>query len=154
MTNTEQEIKEFREKFLAKGSECTWNFYPEPEEIEQFLLSSIREAEQRGREEERRRIIEEIKQWTGGGRQSDGYEQAIDDVIFSLFSTDDVSSKEENHIDDANKMVVNKDESKPIQKEEDLVDGHKKTCRWIMSDCIYKLTHNYCPHEEHLCDCQ
>lgn len=39
---TDREIlQEFREKFLMKGSECTWKNYPEPEELEQFLLAKL-----------------------------------------------------------------------------------------------------------------
>lgn len=30
---------------------------------------------------------------------------------------------------------------------------HTAECNWIKSDCEYKKTHKYCPHEEHRCDC-
>lgn len=26
---------------------------------------------------------------------------------------------------------------------------HKSGCTWGDSDCEYKVTHHYCPHEEH-----
>ncbi len=31
---------------------------------------------------------------------------------------------------------------------------HTKECNWIKSNCVYKKTHQYCPHEEHACDCK
>ena len=41
-----QKVREdFREKFLMKGSECTWEGYPEPEEIESYLIQKIEEQE-------------------------------------------------------------------------------------------------------------
>ena len=37
--------EEFREKFLMKGSECTWEGYPEPEEVETYLIQKLEEQE-------------------------------------------------------------------------------------------------------------
>lgn len=35
-----------------------------------------------------------------------------------------------------------------------LVDGsHSNICAWQNSNCEYKDTHTYCPHEEHKCNC-
>jgi len=31
---------------------------------------------------------------------------------------------------------------------------HTKDCNWEKSNCEYKATHHYCPHEEHKCDCK
>lgn len=39
-------LKDFREKFLMKGSECTWEVYPEPEELESYLLEKVAEAKE------------------------------------------------------------------------------------------------------------
>lgn len=30
---------------------------------------------------------------------------------------------------------------------------HQENCIWMNSDCEYKDTHQYCPHQEHLCKC-
>jgi hypothetical protein len=30
---------------------------------------------------------------------------------------------------------------------------HLENCVWMNSDCAYKETHYYCPHEEHACEC-
>lgn len=30
---------------------------------------------------------------------------------------------------------------------------HDKNCNWENAKCSYKETHEYCPHQEHLCDC-
>ena len=50
LTTKESILKEFREKFLMKGSECTWETYPNPEEVESFLSSKIDEIERETRE--------------------------------------------------------------------------------------------------------
>lgn len=35
-----------------------------------------------------------------------------------------------------------------------LIDGrHEKDCPWMNSNCEYKTTHKFCPHEEHRCKC-
>lgn len=34
-------------------------------------------------------------------------------------------------------------------KKEIKPEEHKRDCIWGNSDCLYKLTHHYCPHEEH-----
>ena len=33
---------------------------------------------------------------------------------------------------------------------------HKENCNWLKTkeeECEYRKTHHYCPHQEHVCDC-
>lgn len=58
-TKTNKEIIEgFREKFLQKGSDCTWKDYPVPEEFEEFLTQALEQKEREVREEIVRQIEE------------------------------------------------------------------------------------------------
>lgn len=31
--------------------------------------------------------------------------------------------------------------------------SHSENCNWQLADCSYRKTHEYCPHEEHACNC-
>lgn len=48
-----QSEREFEEKFIMEGSDCTWKVYPTPEEVKSFLSQKLEEAYRMGVEEGR-----------------------------------------------------------------------------------------------------
>jgi hypothetical protein len=41
MTNKNTTWEEFKQQFLTKGSDCTWEIYPEPEAIKEFIEANF-----------------------------------------------------------------------------------------------------------------
>jgi flagellar biosynthesis/type III secretory pathway protein FliH len=80
-TILQEKIEEFRETFLMKGSECTWESYPNPEEIEQWLSSTLSEVIKETREDTlayKEKAVREAYQLGFREGKHEGYNEKIE----------------------------------------------------------------------------
>lgn len=95
-------LDNFRKKFVMEGSDCTWNVYPEPEQMMDWLSHSLDSFEQSIREEEREKIKNKISgMWIRGmGIEIDAYNSQLKAQIdtLSLLSPQESTTEEKGEV--------------------------------------------------------